>query len=274
MADERPDLIGRAGDKLSRVERAQIRAIRKSFEPGAIDRTLRWCQRHIGSQWITISTNALRNVHGLERWPRLDPAQSYVCVSNHRSFFDLYIITGHLVRHDLLPHRIVFPVRSSFFYDRPLGFFVNGVMSFFAMYPPIFRERQRAALNLLSLDELSWLLRQGGVFAGIHPEGMRNKGSDPYAFLPAQSGVGRVIHGARVPVLPVFINGPLQENLPKQIRSNFDGTGVPIHIVFGEPIDFGGLLDEKGSPRAYRKIAERTIEVIAELGDEERAIRS
>jgi len=65
-------------------------------------------------------------------------------------------------------------------------------MSFLAMYPPIFRERSRAALNLVGLDELAWLLRRGGTFLGIHPEGTRGKGDDPYTLLPAQPGVGRI----------------------------------------------------------------------------------
>src|SRR4029079_17428668 len=138
----------------------------------------------------------IRHVYGIERLPRFDRDKSYLVVSNHRSFFDLYVVTGYLVNRDM-PHRLVFPVRSQFFYDRPLGLFVNGVMSFFAMYPPVFRERSRAALNLASLDETVRLLRRGGTFVGLHPEGMRSKGGDPYALLPAQGGVGRIIQLSR-----------------------------------------------------------------------------
>lgn len=270
---KRPDLIEAAGDKLSRVERFQIRAIRRTIEPGAVNDAVRWCQRSIGARWINFATSKLRHVHGLDRLPPLDPRKSYVCVSNHRSFFDLYIITSYLVGTGRLKNRIIFPVRSEFFYDRPLGFFVNGSMSFFAMYPPIFRDRKRAAANLASLDELSWVLRRGGAFAGIHPEGTRNKGDDPYDLLPAQSGVGRVIHKARVAVLPVFING-LGNDIVKQVRSNFDGSGRDVIIVFGEPLELGDLLDRPGSPRTYRTISERCLQAIGELGREERELRA
>jgi 1-acyl-sn-glycerol-3-phosphate acyltransferase len=198
--------------------------------------------------------------------------QSYILVSNHRSFFDLYVIFGDLVRRGL-KHRIVFPVRSKFFYDNPLGLFVNGVMSFFAMYPPLFRERKKLILNPTSLDELSWLLQRGGMVAGIHPEGTRKKDDDPYTFLPAQRGVGRIIQGARVPVIPVFING-LINDLPRQVESNFDGTGQKIHVVFGEPIDFGTLLDEPPSAKTEQRIADRTLEVIGELGQQEKRLRA
>jgi 1-acyl-sn-glycerol-3-phosphate acyltransferase len=269
---DRPDLISTAGDKLGRTERFQIRFIRHTLEPGPTNDVIRWCQRRVGALWIHVCTRTLMHAHGIERLPPLDPDRSFICVSNHRSFFDLYVVTAFLVRSGM-PHRIVFPVRANFFYDRALGFFVNGVMSFFAMYPPIFRERKRIPLNVTSLDELVWLLRRGGIFAGIHPEGMRNLSEDPYSFLPAQSGVGRVIHGSRVAVLPVFING-LGNDLRRQVSSNFDGTGTPINVVFGAPIDFGELLDRPGSPRVYRELTERTMEAIAELGREERALRN
>lgn len=268
---ERPDLLTTAGDRLSPVERAQVAFIRKTFEPGTLDRTIRWFQRNVGAMWIDHATRQLRRVHGLDRVPRFDPSGSVICVSNHRSFFDLYVITAELVRRGL-PLRIAFPVRSAFFYDNPLGFVVNGAMSFFAMYPPIFRDRKQLTLNVTSLEELAWLLRRGGTFAGVHPEGTRKKDDDPYTFLPAQRGVGRLVYDARVPVIPVFING-LGNDIVRQVKSNYDGTGTPINIVFGAPVDFGDLLDRRRSPKTDRAIAERTLEVIGELGQEERRIR-
>lgn len=270
--DERPDLLAVGEKRLGAVERAIIRFVRGTFRRGLVDYVVRRLQRVIGSTWIHHFTKHLRHVYGEERLPVLERRQSYVLVSNHRSFFDLYVVTGHLVRKGL-PHRIVFPVRSTFFYTRPLGLFVNGVMSFFAMYPPIFRERRQLALNPTSLDELAWLLRRGGMFAGLHPEGTRKRDDDPYTFLPAQRGVGRVIHQARVPVIPVFING-LINDLPRQIMSNFDGKGRRIVVVFGEPIDFSDLYEKPGSQRVHQAIADRTLEAIGKLGEEERVRRA
>jgi 1-acyl-sn-glycerol-3-phosphate acyltransferase len=254
------------------MEKAQIRLIRRSFEPGKVDETLRWLQRRIGAQWIDVCTKNLRHLHGLERLPPLDPKKSFICVSNHRSFFDLYVVTAMLVLRGM-PHRLLFPVRSNFFYDKPAGFFVNGIMSFFAMYPPVFRERSRAALNLAGIDEVVWMAQRGGAFIGIHPEGTRNKGSDPYALLPAQSGVGRIIRHARVDVLPVFING-LSNDLWEQVSSNFTKTGQKVIAVFGKPVDFGGLTEMTPSPRLYKRIADRAVEAIGELAGEEREIRT
>jgi 1-acyl-sn-glycerol-3-phosphate acyltransferase len=145
-------------------------------------------------------------------------------------------------------------------------------MSFFAMYPPIFRDRKRAALNLASLDEVAALLRRGGFFVGLHPEGTRKTDGDPYSFLPGQSGVGRVIHKARVPVVPVFVNG-LGNNLARQVSAGLTGNGTPIHIVFGAPIDFGALFRASGGPTVYRGIAAKCLEAIGALGQAEKAIR-
>ncbi len=269
----RPDLLGIGRETLSKTELLQLRMIRRSFEPGRIDSALRWCQRWIGARWIDLATRNLRHIHGLDRLPPLDPSKSYLCVCNHRSFFDLYVVTSMLVL-DGMPHRMLFPVRSNFFYDHPLGFVVNGAMSFFAMYPPVFRERQRAVLNLAGIDEVVWLLRRGGAFVGMHPEGTRKKDSDSYTLLPAQSGVGKIIRHAKVTVIPAFVNGLEQGDLLRQVTGNMTRTGDPIVTVFGRPIDFGSLLDENPSPRLYKQIADKALEAIAALGQEERAIRA
>jgi 1-acyl-sn-glycerol-3-phosphate acyltransferase len=268
---ERPDLLSVAPDRLSRMERALIRTVRRTFEPGRIDSAVRWCQRHVGSTWIHLCTNHLLHVHGLDRLPPLDADQSFICVANHRSFFDLYAVTAYLVRRGL-PHRIVFPVKSTFFYERPLGLVVNGAASFFAMYPPIFRERKKLIINPASLDEIVWLLRRGGTFLGFHPEGTRKQDDDPYTLLPAQRGVGRVIEESRVPVLPVFVNG-LNNDFVQQVRGNFTGAGSQIIIVFGKPIDFDDLLEQAPSKATHQAMANRCLEVVAALGQEEKRLR-
>lgn len=271
-AIERPDLAETGRERLSLSERAIIRFVRGTFRRGLVDSAIRGLQHSVGSPWIHHCTKNLRHMHGLERLPVLEQRQSYILVSNHRSFFDLYVIFGDLVRRGL-KHRIVFPVRSTFFYDNPLGLLVNGAMSFFAMYPPLFRERKKAFLNPVALEELAYLLRRGGMFAGIHPEGTRKLDDDPYTFLPAQRGVGKVIQDARVPVIPVFING-LINDLPRQVWSNFDRTGKQIHVVFGAPVDFGDLLDQPSSPKVHQAISDRAMAAVAELGAEERALRA
>jgi len=252
------------------IYHAHLRIVQKSLEPGFWDRALRLGQQTFGCNWIEICTRNIRDVHHRERIGALDLSKSYIVVSNHRSFFDMYVITAYLVKRGM-KHRILFPVRSNFFYDSVAGILVNGVMSFFAMYPPVFRDKALAHLNVASLDETIRLLRRGGFFIGLHPEGTRNTG-DPYTFLPARSGVGRIIHQARMPVLPVFING-LGNDLPKQVLGNFTRTGDRVNVVFGKPVDFGDLLDQPPSPRVFKAVSERSMDAVAVLGREEKGIR-
>ena len=267
-------LLGAARGKVSRMEYMQMRAIRRTLEPGVLDRGLRFLQRTVGVFWITQATRKLHHVHHIERLRPLLPNKSFILVSNHRSFFDLYVLTAELLAYGFR-QRIVFPVRSNFFYDTATGFIVNGVMSFFAMYPPLFRDKRRAQLNALGLDELANLLLAGGTLVGIHPEGRRNPGADPYDLLPAKSGVGRLIYAARgIPVVPVFTNGLLPNDLPRQVKSNFDGTGTPIHSVFGAPLDFGDALSEAPSPRLYTRLAEACLSEVRKLGEEEKLLRA
>lgn len=269
---DRPDLLGEGREVLSPLERFQLAFVRKSFDPGPFADGICWLQRHVGSRWIRLVISNLYQAHHVERLPDFSTGESFIMVANHRSFFDLYTIFAHLVASGL-KQRIVFPVRSNFFYDNPLGLVVNGSMSFFAMYPPVFRDGKRAALNTLTLDELSWLLQQGGHFVGFHPEGTRNMG-DPHQLLPARTGIGRLVHRARVKVVPAFVNGLNPQSFVDQIRGNFDGTGTPIHAVFGGPIDFGTLLDEPGSQSVYKRIANKTRDALMALGAEEREIRA
>lgn len=270
--ERRPALFSQAHDRLTPIERFNIGFIRRTFSSRPLDALMRWCQRVPGAAWVDVCTRKLRHVHGLDRLPPPADLRRFILVCNHRSYFDLYVVTMILFRAGL-HRRVLFPVRANFFYDRLLGLFVNGVMSWFSMYPPIFRDRKKLALNHTAMSEIAWFLQNRDIGAGIHPEGTRGQGDDPYTLLPGQSGVGRVIHQARVPVIPVFING-LINNLPRQVASNFDGTGRDVIVTFGKPIDFGELLDQPATAKTFKAITDQTMETIAALGAEEKAHRA
>ncbi|MGH7286066.1 MAG: hypothetical protein ACRELY_31480, partial [Polyangiaceae bacterium] len=91
-----------------------------------------------------------------------------------------------------------------------------------------------------------------------------------FSLLAAQPGVGRIIHGARVPVIPVFIQG-LGNDIVKQVASNYTKTGKPVNVTFGAPVDFGALLDKPPSPRLFREISERATKAIGDLALEAKA---
>lgn len=261
-----------ATTRLKWMERLNVAFIRRTFEWSWLDRLCTWGCRVPGAGWIYVCTRNLLRVHGLEALPALSTLKRVVLVSNHRSFFDMYVINAVLYQRGFR-ERLLFPVRSSFFYDHPAGFFVNGIMSFWSMYPPIFRDRHRLSLNHTAFAELATAVSNGRS-AGIHPEGTRNKGDDPYSLLPSQNGIGRLIYAAEgAVVIPVFING-LTNNFPRQIASNFDGSGAPIYVVYGSPLDFSDLNAGPASTQTYRAIVDRTMQSIRALGQREKDLRA
>lgn len=271
LKPKRAQTFAEARDKLSALEWLNVRFVRWTFNSPSMNGLMTWCQRVIGAGWVHLCTRNIRHVYGQERIKDILAGQeSVIFVCNHRSFFDMYVVNTVLYRAGF-NQRMLFPVRSKFFYDHPLGFFVNLIMSWFSMYPPVFRDRKKAVLNHVAFTELSQDL-SGGRSVGIHPEGTRNLGDDPYTFLPAQSGVGRLIQLAGVKVVPVFING-LGNDLKRQVMGNFDGTGDKVIVVFGEPVDFGQMLQEDAGPPLYKLIAEQTMKCVAALGAEEQQHR-
>ena len=128
-------------DVLSPTERAGFRLVRLMNTP-AWKPFWTFCQRHLGSLWIYLATYNLMNVFGIENFDATQIDKPVVLVANHRSFFDMYTVSSVLFRRTKRPMTLYFPVRGKFFYDNPLGWFVNLVMGWWAMYPPFFRERK------------------------------------------------------------------------------------------------------------------------------------
>lgn len=230
------------------------------------------CQRHIGSLWIYLATYNLMNVRGLENFERTTAARPVLLVANHRSFFDMYTVSSVLFRRTRRPIELYFPVRGKFFYDNPIGWFVNLVMGWWAMYPPFFREEKEArkrAFDKFSVRELVRLCSGGeGRVIGFHPEGMRNLDEDPYTLLRAQPGIGKVIYEAKPQVVPVFITG-LINDLPKQIIGNWTG-GEPIRIWFGDPVDLSEFFEMRDSIRTHKALTDHLMEKIGELAELDR----
>lgn len=255
---------------LSGMERIAFRFAHR-MNQGRWKRFWAWCQRMIGSRWIQLSTYNLMRVYGLEHVEAVSHDRPLLLVANHRSFFDMYTVSSVLFRRTSWDKILFFPVRGRFFYDSPLGMMVNLLMGWWSMYPPIFAENERRLFDKYSVRRLAQLCREGrGHVIGFHPEGTRNQSEDPYNFLRAQPGVGKIIKDARPQVIPVFIAG-LGNNLMRQVIANWTG-GEPIRLRFGAPLDLSNFLEKKDHVRTYKEISEFVMEKIAELGEEDRAI--
>ena len=237
-----------------------------------------WCQKVFGAGWIHFATYNLMQVYGLEHIEAVSRERPILLVANHRSFFDMYTVSTVLFRQTRWRKQLFFPVRGRFFYQSPLGLFVNLVMGWWSMYPPFFASgenpiREKRAFDKFSFRLLTDLCRNGpGNVIGFHPEGTRNKGPDPYSYLPAQPGIGKLIKDAAPQVIPVFVTG-LGNDLPRQVLGNWTG-GPRIRIHFGPRIAFTDYLSKKDHMRTYKEISEVVMRKIADLGEQDRSIYS
>ncbi|MET0751777.1 MAG: lysophospholipid acyltransferase family protein [Pyrinomonadaceae bacterium] len=228
-----------------------------------------FCQRHIGSLWIYLATYNLMNVFGIENFERTDENRPLLLVANHRSFFDMYTVSSVLFRRTKRPFKLFFPVRAKFFYTSPMGWFVNFIMGWFSMYPPFFHRDKQREFDKFSMRRLIQICSEAQPnVIGMHPEGKRNFSDNPYEFLPAQTGVGKIIMSARPQVIPVFIAG-LGNDLKKQVLGNWTG-GEKVRIWFGETVDLSEFYEKRDSLRTHKEIADLLMSKIGELAERDR----
>ncbi len=263
--------------ELTRIERIAV-ALGKVANERPIGKRLQTTWMRTASWWWVRPT-LIRRLYtdGLDRLKDFQPERGTLLVANHRSFFDQYAILLAMWSARIHWARdITFPVRSNFFYEHPLGVFVNAFVVGGAMYPPIFRQRERTKLNDEALDAVVRMLERPRSVVGVHPEGTRGKGSDPYELLPAQPGVGKMALMGKPMVIPVFVNG-LSNDFVGDVRDGYT-KGIrqrrPVIIVYGEPIDLEDLYAQKPRPTLYKKAADRFMTEIAKLGERERELRA
>lgn len=209
---------------------------------------------------------------GMEHLETLGPKDCIVFVANHRSFFDFYVIGPVLYQRTKLSKRILFPVRSTFFYDSLLGGVVNALMSGFFMFPPIMRDKGKRGFNTYALDRMVAELERPGMQLGVHPEGTRNKNDDPYSFLRPQPGVGTIL--SRSPhtlAIPVFVTG-MSNSMSLEFTRTWSKKrqNFPIDVMFGAPLDFKDLRSQSSRLTTQMKIARECMDAVSALGEKHR----
>jgi 1-acyl-sn-glycerol-3-phosphate acyltransferase len=261
---------------LTSFERLAFRLVRR-MNQGRWKRFWTWCQSIFGAGWIHLATYNLMRVYGFENVVNAARDRPILLAANHRSFFDMYTVSTVLFRQTSWRKQLYFPVRGRFFYESPLGLFVNLVMGWWSMYPPFFASGEKPMMEKRAFDKFSFRLltrlcsEGAGNVIGFHPEGTRNKSADPYSYLRAQPGLGKLIKDAAPQVIPVFISG-LGNDLPRQVLGNWTG-GEKIRIHFGPQIDFTSYLSKREHLRTYKEISDFVMSKIAELGEQDREMQ-
>jgi 1-acyl-sn-glycerol-3-phosphate acyltransferase len=257
-------------EHLQPFERASFRAM-EFLRRRARGLTELWL-RTVSVGWMTLGSRHMMRPVGLERLAGLRRSDGILLVSNHRSFFDLYMLTLLMHRYTELRQPVLCPVRADFFYRRPLGVAVNLFVGGGRMFPPFFREPEKQDFNRWAIEHVAHELMRGEVVVGFHPEGRRNKNEDPYQPLPAQPGVGRVIMESWPIVVPAFIHG-LTNDIVDDIVGNFTGARKVV-AVFGEPIDTTPYRQMKNRLASHKRIADDVLRKVYELAAEEKVARA
>lgn len=262
---------------LTRIEKVAL----KFGELANEDPRGKWLQtrflRGVSYLWVRACLANRMFVEGLDDMMALRPKTGVLLASNHRSFFDQYamLLACYMGPVPWSKH-LYFPVRANFFYDQPAGILVNAAIAGGAMYPPVYRQAERRSLNDEALDRMVEIVKRPGNVLGMHPEGTRGKGDDPYTFLPAQPGVGKLALVAQPVVVPAFTLG-LGNNIVEDVKWNFGKEARGKHAVisvFGKPVDYADLAAEKPRPTLYKKCADRFMAEIKKLSEREKELRA
>lgn len=260
---------------LQPVERFNFKVIHRLNSSPRIRRFLTVLGSTYGKAWVELGTSKTVAHHGFEHFTEIDPERGVLLVVNHRTFYDQFAVSARLFRLYGAHHNIYFPVRANFFYDSPLALLVNIPFATGVMYPPIIRDKKRREWNRYAVELMADLLRDRRNMIGFHPEGTRNRGPDPYAFLPPKPGCGELIHRSNPNVVPVFLQGfprsPLQ-----LVKQNFFKKNLSeplVHMVMGEPMDFSEEIKLEPSRKTFLLISQKVMQAIELLAAQEREIR-
>ena len=263
--------------ELSPVEKIALGIARATNENGATKFAQTKFLRYVSQKWIKHVISRRIFSDNWEWIKEFAPDRGVVLAANHRSFFDQYVILMTMFESGInWPKRLFFPVRSNFFYEKFTGLVLNAFIGGMVMYPPIFRDRSRAKLNDEALNIIETTLDEPGTLVGIHPEGTRGKGPDPYTLLKAQPGIGQIVLKSKPIVLPVFING-LGNDFVADVKENFSKKNhqqSPIILCFGKPVDYSEYTSKKPRAALYKRCADKIRADIIELGNREKEIRA
>lgn len=159
-------------------------------EPGLVSHTIATCS------WTVIHTyfrlyHRLRIV-GKEHLPTKPP---FVLVANHESHLDALVLGACIPSHT---RQWVYPIAAGdVFFESP----VRSVVATTTINAlPIWRKR----VGGHALDELKQRLHSGDCAYILFPEGARTRDGKPLRWKP---GIGMIIAGTNIPVVPCHISG-------------------------------------------------------------------
>jgi 1-acyl-sn-glycerol-3-phosphate acyltransferase len=202
---------------------------RSDFDPAMppMQRTLLWRVMQMFF-WIIATLLFNLKVYNRHNVPRTGPV---LLLANHQSYMDPVVIAVKLDR------AFAFMARSELF--KPWGFrwFIRNLHAF-----PV----QQGKGDVGALKQSIAVLQAGRALI-VFPEGGRTENGE---IQPFQPGASLVIKRAKVPVLPVYIDGafeawPIFKMLP---------TAGRVRVIYGEPMNLDGLDGKEALDRVATEI--------------------
>jgi len=212
-----------------------------------------------GATWLFVNLSGLvaallflvlnrTTVLGRDRVPR---RRNTLLLSNHQSMIDSWLI-GLAAYYPISfwrPYLIPWnPAAEENFFRHP----AIRVISTLSRAIPI-REGRR---DIKALYRMIRALQDGTMI--LFPEGTRSRDGSIGGGRP---GAGLVALGTHPTVIPVTIEG-MDRVLP--IGSSFPRFGHRIYVRFGQPVEYGDLLDRPRSKETAQELVDRVVERIRE----------
>ena len=186
-------------------------------------------------------------IEGLGLLPSAPP---FVIVANHASHLDALILLASL---PAVWRNLVYPVAAKdVFFDRQV---VAGFSTLFINTLPIWRTGGRTH----DLAQLREKLTQEGAILILFPEGTRTRNGVMNPFRP---GIGRLVAGTRIPVVPCWIRGAAR-SLP---AGGWFPRPVPIVARFGHPTSFQEAPDERTGWQEVARVLEARVITLSDGG--------
>jgi len=178
----------------------------------------------------------------VERVPKKGAA---LLVANHSSYLDPPL-AGIAI-----PRKLHFLARNTLF---------GNVFSrwFFKKLNCVAVNRER--MDLATFRHVISQLEKGEIVV-MFPEGTRSESGD---LQEGKIGTGMIIHHAKVPVVPCYIEGA-SKALPKGV---FFPHPAKIRVIYGNPLDFAHVERKEDRKEVYGVITEKVMNAIAELKQE------
>jgi 1-acyl-sn-glycerol-3-phosphate acyltransferase len=182
-------------------------------------------------------------VQGRENLPDRAP---FVVIANHSSHLDALVLAAALPRR---LRRVVLPVAAgdTFFQTPAVAAFAAWMLNALPLW------RKNAGRH--AMQELRERLLDEPCGYILFPEGTRSRTGE---IAPFKAGLGMIVAGADVPVVPCFVSGAHDAFPPDARRPRL----CPIHVSIGPPLHFQDLPNAR---EGWQQVAEKCEAAVRSL---------